>query len=630
MLAGGTGSRLWPMTRSVSKQLLPVYDKPMIFYPISTLMLAGIREILIITTPHEQPLFMHLLGDGSDFGVSFQYETQPEPKGLAQALIIGEEFLSGDSCLMILGDNIFHGSGLGENISSLLPSSGAHVFTYEVKDSSQYGVLFTDQFGNPTGIEEKPQKSNSRLAVTGLYFFDKCASAFAKEISPSPRGELEITSVINRYLQNGQLTYSHLNRGTVWLDTGNPLALNDASEYVRVLEERTGLKISCLEEIAWRKRWISDSELEFIAGKYGKTNHYGKYLMEIAESKSNFTNTISHKVLSRLSEKSVLHHDLVSFSVIVPIYQPKFEDLRACINSIKNQSLQPLETIFVFDGHKNQLLEDLIYQTLPNSSIHILPSNVGQGSARNFGAAKALGSFLAFIDQDDLWGTNHLKEFADVLSGTNFAFGYSDICKIDEDGNILLESMMSEAVNLADNRLIKWDITDYLFRDLMIFPTSAVVNRLAFRSVGGFAENLRGHEDDELFRKLVQRYEAHFHIKSISASWRSHALGTSSSSKMSDSRLEYGRRLLSVYNQDSLARQGIASRLITSHLRELNMTIKLKDRNFQTLSIRNLSKLVRICIMTQTRIPKKILVLYLVPTIRLKIFSIKFYRLLRL
>ena len=200
VLAGGTGSRLWPVTKSVSKQLLPVYDKPMIYYPISTLMLAGIREMLIITTPDDQKAFQNLLGDGSNFGISFTYAVQPKPEGLAQALIIGEEFLKGDSCLLILGDNIFHGAGLGHELSRSLPSSGAHIFTYEVSNPSEYGVLKLDEDHNPISITEKPKNYVSNLAVTGLYFFDQQASAAAMTIKPSPRGELEITSLINHYL----------------------------------------------------------------------------------------------------------------------------------------------------------------------------------------------------------------------------------------------------------------------------------------------------------------------------------------------------------------------------------------------------------------------------------------------
>jgi glucose-1-phosphate thymidylyltransferase len=277
VLAGGTGSRLWPITKGLSKQLLPIYDKPMIFYPISTLMLAGVREILIITTPQDQIQFKKLLGDGSQFGVFFSYEIQPEPKGLAQALVIGEDFLGGESCLMILGDNIFHGAGLGREIARVLPNRGAHVFTYEVPNPNEFGVLEIAVDGKPMNVTEKPKEFVSNLAVTGLYFFDQRVPEFAKKVSPSLRGELEITSVISFYLQEKTLTYTKLSRGSVWLDTGNPGTLSDASMYVRVIEERTGFKIGCLEEIAWKNKWLSDSELVDISKLYGN-NQYGEYL----------------------------------------------------------------------------------------------------------------------------------------------------------------------------------------------------------------------------------------------------------------------------------------------------------------------------------------------------------------
>ena len=282
VLAGGTGSRLWPITKSVSKQLLPVYDKPMIYYPISTLMLAGIREILIISTQDDQQAFKNRLGDGSNFGVTFTYAVQPKPEGLAQALIIGEEFLAGDSCLMILGDNIFHGAGLGHELSRSLPSSGAHIFTYEVSNPRDYGVLELDENQKPVSITEKPPKFVSNLAVTGLYFFDHQASNAAKAIMPSPRGELEITSLIEHYLTKEELTFTALSRGTAWLDTGNPNSLNDAAAYIRIIEDRTGLKIACLEEIAIQSGWISSSELKAKLNSYGK-NDYTKYLAKITK-----------------------------------------------------------------------------------------------------------------------------------------------------------------------------------------------------------------------------------------------------------------------------------------------------------------------------------------------------------
>ena len=280
VLAGGTGSRLWPITKSISKQLLPVYDKPMIYYPISTLMLAGIREILIITTPDDQPAFKNLLGDGSNFGVTFTYAVQPKPEGLAQALIIGEEFLAGDSCLLILGDNIFHGAGLGHELARSLPTSGAHIFTYEVSNPSEYGVLELDKNNNPVSITEKPEKYVSNLAVTGLYFFDHSASTLAKTITPSHRGEIEITSLIEHYLNRDELTFTALTRGTAWLDTGNSNTMNDAAAYVRIIEERTGLKIACLEEVAWRLGWITTFVLEDLIQKYGK-NSYTDYLLRL-------------------------------------------------------------------------------------------------------------------------------------------------------------------------------------------------------------------------------------------------------------------------------------------------------------------------------------------------------------
>lgn len=283
VLAGGTGSRLWPITRSVSKQLLPIYDKPMIYYPISTLMLAGIREILIITTPHDQSQFKELLGDGLELGVSFQYATQPEPKGLAQAFTIGEDFLSGDSCLMILGDNIFHGAGLGRDIVRELPSTGAHIFTYEVSNPSDYGILEINSEGNPISITEKPLRYISNLAVTGLYFFDGKVSKIAKNVQPSIRGELEITSIIDHYLQSGGLTFTQLSRGAAWLDTGNPDSLNDAAAYVRIIEDRTGLKIACLEEISFSQGWILASQIESRIEQY-KSNPYARYLRKLIDN----------------------------------------------------------------------------------------------------------------------------------------------------------------------------------------------------------------------------------------------------------------------------------------------------------------------------------------------------------
>jgi glucose-1-phosphate thymidylyltransferase len=282
VLAGGTGSRLWPITKGVSKQLLPVYDKPMIYYPLSTLMLAGVREILIITTPHEQKAFHDLLGDGVELGITLSYAIQPRPDGLAQALVIGEEFLDGDSCLLILGDNIFHGAGLGNELARSLPSSGAHIFTYVVSNPSEYGVLKLDKDFEPISITEKPKKFISNFAVTGLYFFDQNGPNNAKKIKPSPRGELEITSLIEIYLEAKALSYTALTRGTAWLDTGNPNSLNDAANYIRIIEDRTGLKIACLEEIAWRSGWIDQDQLLLLASHY-RNNSYGRYLQGLVE-----------------------------------------------------------------------------------------------------------------------------------------------------------------------------------------------------------------------------------------------------------------------------------------------------------------------------------------------------------
>jgi glucose-1-phosphate thymidylyltransferase len=252
----------------------------MIYYPISTLMLAGIREILIITTPHDRSQFIELLGDGSEIGVSFVYATQLEPKGLAQAFTIGEEFLAGDSCLMILGDNIFHGAGLGRDIVRDLPKSGAHIFTYEVANPNEYGILEVNQDGDPVSITEKPAEFISNLAVTGVYFFDGQVAEVAKNVKPSKRGEMEITSVIDHYLKSGSLTFTRLSRGSAWLDTGNPDSLSDAAAYVKIIEDRTGLKIACLEEIAFLNGWISELEIESLVKKYGKSQ-YGLYLKRL-------------------------------------------------------------------------------------------------------------------------------------------------------------------------------------------------------------------------------------------------------------------------------------------------------------------------------------------------------------
>jgi glucose-1-phosphate thymidylyltransferase len=280
VLAGGTGSRLWPITKGVSKQLLPVYDKPMIYYPLSTLMLAGIREILIITTKHDQEFFKELLGDGNQFGISINYAIQEKPRGIAEALLIAADFLGQDDAMMILGDNIFYGVGLGMDLANTLNRSGAHIFTYEVSNPEDYGILSLDTKGIPISVEEKPTSRKSNLAITGLYYFDNRASSYASKVEPSPRGELEIISVLLEYMMNSELSYTKLSRGSMWLDTGNPNALNDASNFVRVIEDRTGLKIACLEEIAYKNGWIGRAELQMQCEYYSKSS-YGRYLSKI-------------------------------------------------------------------------------------------------------------------------------------------------------------------------------------------------------------------------------------------------------------------------------------------------------------------------------------------------------------
>ena len=283
VLAGGTGSRLWPSTFVTCKQLLPVYDKPMIYYPLSTLMLAGIRDILLICTAQDLGAFQKLLEDGSQFGVNITYKVQPSPDGLAQAYVLGAEFISGHSSLMILGDNIFHGASLGELLEGLNQrSTGAHIFTYPVADPSQYGVLEIDSEEIPLSVMEKPKSSNSNLAITGLYFFDKEVESVARAVKPSSRGELEITSVIESYLERKDLTFSKLGRGHAWLDTGSPNSLHDASTYIKIIEERTGQKIACLEEIAFSKDWISRNTVENQIEKY-RNNDYAKYLKKIID-----------------------------------------------------------------------------------------------------------------------------------------------------------------------------------------------------------------------------------------------------------------------------------------------------------------------------------------------------------
>ena len=280
VLAGGTGSRLWPITWGVSKQLIPVYDKPLVHYPISTLMLAGIREILIITTPQDQDSFRRLLGDGSKYGVRFDFAVQNNPDGLAQAFIIGESFIGRHSCALVLGDNIFHGEGLGTQLQALTDIIGAHIFAYKVRDPERYGVVEFDESGKVLSIEEKPKVPRSSFAVPGLYFYDNSVVEIAKATKPSDRGELEITSVNNAYLDKGLLKTTVLERGTSWLDTGTFESLNAASSFIQIIEERQGLKVSCLEEVAWRNGWISDSELKARADEY-KSSPFAGYLRSL-------------------------------------------------------------------------------------------------------------------------------------------------------------------------------------------------------------------------------------------------------------------------------------------------------------------------------------------------------------
>lgn len=280
ILAGGSGTRLWPITKGISKQLMPVYDKPMIYYPLSTLMLAGIKEVLIITTPEYNLQFRALFGDGSSLGMNISYAVQPSPDGLAQAFIIGEEFIGDDSVALVLGDNIFHGSGLGNSLKEFNSVDGGLVFAYQVSNPEAYGVVEFDSKMKAISIEEKPKKPKSNYAVPGLYFYDNQVVNIAKTIMPSERGELEISSINDAYLQQGTLQVKILERGTAWLDTGTFESMMQAAEYVRVIEDRQGFKIGCIEEISWRNGWISSSELETLAVPLAKSG-YGEYLIRL-------------------------------------------------------------------------------------------------------------------------------------------------------------------------------------------------------------------------------------------------------------------------------------------------------------------------------------------------------------
>ncbi len=288
ILAGGAGTRLYPLTMVTSKQLLPVYDKPMIYYPLSTLMLAGIQDILIISTPEDTPRFEHLLGDGSQFGVRLSYQVQPSPDGLAQAFLLGEEFIGDDACAMVLGDNIFYGNGFGRILRAAVANaeenSRATVFGYYVNDPERFGVVEFDENGRVISVEEKPKNPKSNYAITGLYFYPKGVSAMAHEVKPSARGELEITTLNDMYLQKGELDVQLLGRGFAWLDTGTMDSLVDAADFVRMVEQRQGIKISAPEEIAFKNGWIDRDKLVESAEKYGKSP-YGQHLKAVAQGK---------------------------------------------------------------------------------------------------------------------------------------------------------------------------------------------------------------------------------------------------------------------------------------------------------------------------------------------------------
>ncbi len=283
ILAGGTGSRLWPITKGVSKQLLPIYDKPLVYYPLSTLMSAGIRDILVITTPHDASAFQDLLGDGSQWGINLSFAQQPKPEGLAQAFLIGEQFIGNDACALVLGDNVFHGNGLGDELQLLTQPKGATIFAYKVSNPEEYGVVEFAPDGRVISIEEKPARPKSSFAVPGLYFYDNNVVSIAKEVRPSARGELEITAVNSEYLNRGELSVSVLPEGTAWLDSGTFGSLHDASSYVRIVEERQGIKVGCPEEIAWRHHWITNEQLEQRAEELLKSG-YGVYLKNLLSS----------------------------------------------------------------------------------------------------------------------------------------------------------------------------------------------------------------------------------------------------------------------------------------------------------------------------------------------------------
>lgn len=284
ILAGGSGTRLWPITKGISKQLMPIYDKPMVYYPLSTLMMADIRDVLVITTAEYHEQFRALLGDGSDLGMRIEYAIQPSPDGLAQAFIIGEDFIGDDSVALVLGDNIFHGSGLGSNLRTHRDIDGGLIFAYQVADPTSYGVVEFDDAFRAISIEEKPVAPKSDYAVPGLYFYDNDVVEVAKTIEPSARGELEISTVNERYLRAGKLQVQVLDRGTAWLDTGTFESMMQASEYVRVIEDRQGFKIGCIEEIAWRAGWIDDAQLRALAAPLEKSG-YGSYLSRLVGSR---------------------------------------------------------------------------------------------------------------------------------------------------------------------------------------------------------------------------------------------------------------------------------------------------------------------------------------------------------